>query len=256
VRASLLNGLVLMVYRMDEPGEALAFAEAELGAAQRSGDPSAVVDAWRSVSIAHLVTGDDDAAQDALATTIRIAEQSGDDWGIGSGLIGSANAAINRGELELGVAMLDDATTALAGSGGTYGRMLALSNKVEALLGLGRVDEALPILLEVYDDDWFEQRVWAVDSMSKVAWALGLPRDALVLSAAATAGFAQIHQNREGMTSEVHARLRAGARASLGVDEADAAEAEGRALGLDAAHSRGFALGTALAAAAPGRAAP
>jgi predicted ATPase/DNA-binding SARP family transcriptional activator len=244
--ASMLNGLVLMVYRMDEPHEALPLAYQELAAAERSGDPAAIVDAWRSLSISHLVTGDDEEEQEALDTTTRLAEADGDRWGMGTAYIGRANSAINKGELERGVTLLDDALAVLSGPNGTYARTVALSNKVEALLALGRTEEALPILLEVYDDAWFEQRVWAVDSVSKVAWAHGLHREALLLATAASAGFEQIHQSREGMTAQVHDALRAGTRAELGDEEADAVEAEGRAIGLDAAHARGHRLGLAL----------
>jgi predicted ATPase/DNA-binding SARP family transcriptional activator len=244
--ASMLNGLVLMVYRMDEPHEALPLAYQELAAAERSGDPTAIIDAWRSLSISHLVTGDDQEEQEALDTTTRLAEADGDHWGLGTAYIGRANSAINKGDLERGVALLDAALVELSGPNGSYARTVALSNKVEALLALGRTEEALPILLEVYDDAWFEQRVWAVDSMSKVAWAHRLNREALLLASAASAGFEQIHQSREGMTAQVHDALRTGTRAALGDEEADAVEAEGRSIGLDAAHGRGHRLGLAL----------
>jgi predicted ATPase/DNA-binding SARP family transcriptional activator len=241
VRCSILNGLVLLLYRSDDPDRAQGFAAMELDAARECGDQVALVDALRSRSTADLTGGDPaESGLGAVRRSLELAIEVGDHWGSAAARVGLGVLAMNERKLEEALDLLRVALEDLDDGAAWYGRNVVLSNMAETLLALGQVREATEVVVGVYDEDtWIEQRVWTVDMAGKLAISSGLAYEGLVLAAAASEGFAALGQNREGLTHDEHHRLVALARESVGEDVAARALAEGRALGTDAAHARG-----------------
>lgn len=235
-RYRILHGLVTILYRMEGPDDVAALAEAELEAAQASGDRTAEIDAWRNVGLARLALDDDEGAIDASERSLVLARAAGDAWGAVSGLQNVGNALLNLGRFDEALHCFAEAVDAARGINDDFGVTLGLSNTADALVALDRHDEAVPVIRQVFDHHWAEQRVWAVDIVAQVLLARGDAAGYAVLAGAATAGFDELGQPREGLALARHERAVDEAVERLGVDEHARLDAEGRSTSMVEGH--------------------
>lgn len=251
-RGLLIHGLVLIAFRMPTGRDVMALALEEVDLASGSGAPTALVDAWRSVGLACLAAGDDPGSLEACERSLALARSAGDDWGIGIAAHNIGNSQLNLGDFDAALEQFAIAGSMLAVQGDERSLMLARSNSIDALLALGRDDEALAMLPLVFDDEWVEQQAWVVDVIGHLALRRGGADDFVRLSAAASQAFDALEQPREGHVLNRHTAALAVAGAKLGPAGFARAEADGRSLDLDAAHAQARLLLTSWLVSAGG----
>jgi predicted ATPase/class 3 adenylate cyclase len=224
----------------------LAYADAAYAAYDAAGDGHGKASALRERGKAAIAGGEQERARAIYLELAELAEEVGDPWNGAIALNNLGDLALYEHDWELTIELCGRSSALRRGIGDRWGAAFALVNVAMAQLCAGKLEDTSRSLRESLSESTDVGATMVVVSALQVAVglaaALGNEREAARLLGAHDRSLDELGSRLDGFERDLHRRTEALLIERLGAD-VFAAEAEsGRALSLDEAVARAFAI--------------